>query len=305
MRKLIALGLLFLFISSQKLEAQYYYYNSRYYESAVVFELGVSGGVMNSMTDLGGKKGIGKNFIKDLRWKTCRPSYGFYIMGMYNNMLAARIEGTFGGVSGYDSILKAVASSTSGRYERNLSFKSKIAEVQLAFEVHPLYFKNYEDSDPPPVSPYIVFGVGYYSFDPQANLNGQWYALHELRTEGQGFAEYPDRQPYKLSQLNLLGGLGIKYEINNTFNARLELVHRKLFTDYLDDVSTTYIDPTLFNNYLPANLAAIAEKLYNRKRELNPTDNTLIGDQRGDPEDKDAFFTIQLKIGMTFGRKRR
>src|SRR6185436_19258578 len=102
-----------------------------------------------------------------------------------------------------DSILKAVASSTSGRYERNLSFKSRIAEVQLGFEVHPLFFKNYEDRDPPPFSPYLVVGVGYYSFDPQANLNGQWYAQHELRTEGQGFGEYPDRKPYKLSQLNL------------------------------------------------------------------------------------------------------
>lgn len=305
MRKLFVLGLLSIFFSTQKLDAQYYYYNSKYYESAVVFELGVSGGVMNAMTDLGGKKGIGKNFIKDLRWKTAKPSYGFYIMAMYNNAISARIQGTFGSVSGFDSILKAVAPTTSGRYERNLSFKSKIAEAQLAFEVHPLFFKNYEDNDPPPFSPYIVLGVGYYSFNPQAKLNGQWYFLHQLRTEGQGFAEYPDKKPYELSQLNLLGGLGIKYEINNTFNARLELLHRKLFTDYLDDVSTTYIDPNLFYNYLPANLAAIAEKLANRKGELNPNDLTSIGDQRGDPEDKDAFFTIELKIGMTFGRKRR
>ncbi len=305
MRKLTVIVLVSAALFSQPLKAQYYYFNSQYYDSPVVFELGVTGGVMNALTDLGGKAGIGKPFIKDLRWKTARPSYGMYIMAMYNNVIGVRLEGTFGNVAGYDSILKNVASTSTGRYERNLSFKSKIAEAQLAFEVHPLFFKNYEDSDPPRMSPYIVFGVGYYSFDPQAKLSGQWYSLQPLRTEGQGFAEYPERKPYSLSQFNLLGGLGLKYEINSTFNARIELVHRKLFTDYLDDVSTVYINPALFYNYLPANMAAIAQQLYNRKGELNPSDVTVEGDQRGDPSDKDAYFTIQVKLGMTFGRKRR
>jgi hypothetical protein len=76
-------------------------------------------------------------------------------------------------------------------------------------------------------------------------------------------------------------------------------------TDYLDDASTDYIDPNLFYSYLPANQAAIAQQLYNRKGELNPNDGLQPGEQRGDPKDKDAFFTIQLKIGMTLGRIRR
>ena len=39
------------------LDAQYYFFNDRYYDQPVVFEMGLSGGVMNSFTDLGGKKG--------------------------------------------------------------------------------------------------------------------------------------------------------------------------------------------------------------------------------------------------------
>ncbi len=306
MRKKFAFVLVSCIVLSQPLEAQYYYYNNKYYESDVVFEIGVSGGVMNSFTDLGGKKGIGKNFIKDLRWKTAKPSYGAYIMAMYRNAIGGRIEGTFGQVIGYDSILKNVASSTAGRYERNLSFRSKIAEVQVAIEIHPLFFKNYNDDDPPRFSPYAVIGVGYYSFDPEANLAGQWFALAPLRLEGQGMAEYPDRKPYRLRQLNLLGGLGLRYEITSSLNARLELVHRKLFTDYLDDASTDYIDASLFPNYLPAVQAAIAQQLYFRRNEINASDiQPLPGDQRGDPEDNDAYFTIQAKIGLSFGRKRR
>jgi hypothetical protein len=306
MRKLFAFALVSCIVLSRTLQAQYYYYNDRYYESAVVFEIGLSGGLINSFTDLGGKKGIGRNFIKDLRWKTARPSYGTYIAATYKNAITGRIEGTFGQVVGYDSILKNVASSTAGRYERNLSFRSKIAEVQLAVEVHPLFFKSYDDDDPPRLSPYGIIGAGYFSFDPEAHLNGQWFSLAPLRLEGQGMAEYPDRKPYRLNQVNILGGLGLRYEINPALNARVELVHRKLFTDYLDDVSTNYIDPALFYNYLPPVQAAIAQQLYFRRNELNASDTQpLAGDQRGDPKDNDAYFTIQAKIGFTFGRKRR
>ena len=149
MRKLLVTVLVCFVVFNQPLKAQYYYYNNKYYESPVVFEIGGSFGVMNSLTDLGGKKGIGLNFIKDLRWKTAKPSYGVYLMAMYKNAIGVRLEGTFGEVTGFDSILRNVAFSTSGRFERNLSFKSRISEIQLGVEIHPLFFKDYEDQDPP------------------------------------------------------------------------------------------------------------------------------------------------------------
>lgn len=304
MRKLLIMGLLSWLAGHQPLKAQYYYYNDKYFNNAVVIDIGASFGVMNSLTDIGGKKGIGKKFIKDLNWKNAKLSYGFYALAMYDNKIGLRLQGSFGEVGSYDSILKDVKTTTFGRYERNLSFKSKISDFQLAVEIHPLMFKTY-DEDPPRFSPYAVIGIGYFSFDPKANLKGQWYSLQPLRTEGQGFREYPDRKPYNLSQLNIAAGLGLKYEISSLFNAKLELNHRILSTDYLDDVSTNYIDPNLFLNYLPVNSAAIAQQLYNRKGELNPSDITSVGDQRGNPENNDAFFTIELKIGMTLGRQRR
>ncbi len=305
MKRLLAVAVVYCTLLSHKTQAQYYYYNDKYYENAVVFEIGATGGVMNALTDLGGKSGIGKNFIKDLRWKTARPSYGAYFMANYLDKIAVRLEGTFGEVVGYDSILKNVASTTTGRYERNLSFKSKISELQLAVEVHPLMFRDFSDYDPPSLSPYVLGGVGYFSFDPQAELNGTMHRLQPLHLEGQGFAEYPDRKEYKLNQINLLGGLGIRYQISPMLNARLEFVQRKLFTDYLDDASTGYIDPSLFSRYLLPGQAAIAQQLYDRKDELTPGDGSKPSDQRGDPKDNDSFFTIQFKIGLTLGRQRR
>lgn len=285
--------------SASSTKAQYYYHNDKYWGSDFVVELGVTAGVMNSLTDLGGKKGIGKNFIKDLNWKVTKPSFGLYLVGMYKEALGIRLEGTFGTLNSYDSILKKVAASTFGRYERNLSFRTKITDIQLSAEIHPLFFKNYGENEAPYWSPYLVAGIGFFTFNPEAELNGNWYYLHPLRTEGQGFAEYPDRKQYALTQFNVPLGIGVRYEVNNWLNARLEFVHRFLFTDYLDDVSTEYIDPALFVNYLQPAQASIAAQLHDRRI------TTIKDVQRGDPKDNDAYFSIQLKIGMAIRTTRR
>jgi hypothetical protein len=284
--------------------AQYYYENSKYYSSDVILELGVSAGIMNSLNDLGGKKGIGKGFIKDLNLKLSKPSFGVYAIAMYKDAIGARLEATFGGIQAYDTILKKVANTTSRRYDRNLSFRSRITDIQLAAEVHPLFFKNYDEGKAPFWSPYLVVGIGFFSFNPEAKLNDRWYDLQPLHTEGQGFAEYPDRKPYKLTQINIPIGIGIKYEVNSTISARFEIVHRILFTDYLDDASTDYIDPSLFNVYLSPQQAAIAQQLYNRLAELNPAYDPALNTQRGNPKNNDSFFTIQLKVGMAIRSSR-
>ena len=58
MRKIFVLAIVCSVFYLKNLDAQYYYYNDRYYDNAVVMELGVSGGMMNALTDLGGKKGV-------------------------------------------------------------------------------------------------------------------------------------------------------------------------------------------------------------------------------------------------------
>jgi len=301
------IGCIFLFVCFPKHGiAQYYYHDDKYYESDVVLEAGGTIGVMNCLTDLGGKKGIGKGFIKDLNLQNSNLSFGIYFMGMYQNKIGIRLEGTFGKISAYDSILKPYVPNTSGRYERNLSFRSTITDFQFSIEIHPLYiFGDFSENGPPMLSPYVVGGIGYFSFDPEGYLNGEWHRLQPLHTEGEGFDEYKYRKNYKLSQLNYPVGAGVKYELSSAFNLRLELVHRILTTDYLDDVSTNYIDPDLFSKYLPGQQALYAELLADRQRELNPGHVTTPNEQRGDPKSKDSFFSIQLKLGFTFGRERR
>ncbi|HMX79228.1 MAG TPA: hypothetical protein PLG91_02895, partial [Ferruginibacter sp.] len=203
-------------------------------------------------------------------------------------------------------VLRKVKASTFGRYERNLSFRSNITEFMLAAEIHPLYIFNRYDEDkaPPRASPYLMGGIGFFSFKPQAQSNGRWVDLQPLSTEGQGFAEYPDRKPYKLQQMNVPVGLGVRYELNSVLNLRAEFVYRVLFTDYLDDVSTTYIDPTLYPNYFTGAKLTNAFLLNDRQYELDPTHVTNPGDQRGNSKNNDAYFTFNIKIGYSFGRQK-
>jgi len=300
----VAIWLCLLITQGFTSRAQYYYYNDKYYNTDVIFELGGSFGVMNSLTDLGGRKGIGKGLIKDLNWKVTKPSFSIYALAMYKDAIGVRLEGTFGSIQNYDTILKKVAATTSRRYDRNLSFRSTISDIQLGIEIHPLFFKNYDENQAPFLSPYLLVGLGFFSFNPEAKLDDRWYALQPLHTEGQGFDEYPDRKPYKLNQVNIPLGIGIKYELNSFLSTRLEIVHRFLFTDYLDDASTDYIDPSLFSNYLSAQQAAIAAQLSNRLAELNPAYDPALNTQRGNPKNNDSFFTIQLKIGIAIRTSR-
>ena len=285
---------------------QYYFYDNRYYDNPLNFELGGSVGVMNCLTDIGGNKGIGKQFVKDLNLGKTQLAGSFYVCANYKYAFTLRAEATFGQVSANDAVLQKVKATTFGRYERNLSFRSNISEFMVAAEIHPLYIINkYDDEhdqEPPMFSPYILAGVGFYSFNPQAQLNGKWVDLQPLSTEGQGFAEYPTRKPYKLQQMNIPLGIGVRYELGSAFNVRAEFVYRILNTDYLDDVSTTYINPLLFQNYLTGTKLTNALLLYDRQYELDPTHITQEGDQRGNPQHNDSYMSFNIKIGYIIGR---
>lgn len=284
---------------------QYYFYNDEYYDNPVLFEVGLSTGALNCLTDLGGKKGIGKRFIKDLNTGETHMSGGIFANATYKNAAALRIEAMFGKVSANDNVLSSVDNTdiAKTRFNRNCNFRTNITEFSAVVELHPLFmFINWEsrDEDPPRYSPYLLGGIGYYSFNPQGNLNGRWIDLQPLSTEGQGFKEYPNRKPYKLKQVNFPLGLGIKYELSTLFNLRAEYVYRILTTDYLDDVSTTYADQSVYQNYFSG--IKLANAIAMSDRQINKV--TVAGGKRGSPKQKDAYFSFNLKLSFIIGRER-
>ena len=272
-------------------------------DKAFTYEAGISVGPMNSLTDIGGRNGKGKTGPKDLNIKSTTLFGSLYASVIYKHFLAVRIEATAGSVKSKDSLLKTlnINKGAIGRYSRNLSFQSPIKEISLTMELHPLEIIRGIESEGYPLtfSPYFIGGFGYFHFNPRANLNGQWIDLKPLHTEGEGFAEFPGRKEYKLNQFNIPMGIGINYELSPSFNFRLEYINRLLFTDYLDDVHDTYINPSLFSKYLTGTDLENALILNNRRRPNTPDNETTArpGGRRGNPLNNDSYFTINFKIG--------
>ncbi|HAI84032.1 MAG TPA: hypothetical protein DCL43_10205 [Chitinophagaceae bacterium] len=284
------LALATLVLVSPKAYSQYYYYNDRHLDKDVIWEVGAQVGIMNCMTDLG-KKGFNTT--------NSNLSGGFYAGFLYQNFIGARLEFNWGRIEAADSL----AGKGSPQYNRNLSFRSNINEISIIGEFHP-FMLAYKDNMPS-FSPYLLAGYTYFQYNPQAYLNGKWINLQPLSTEGQGFEPYKStREKYNLGQTAIPVGIGFKYELSQRINLRAEFMYRFTSTDYLDDVSSTYIDPALFDQYLSPQQAAWARALHYRSPEVDPTapSTPSATNPRGSANSKDAYWGLQFKIGINLGR---
>lgn len=263
-------------------------------------ELGLGLGPMFFLGDLGGAAGVGKTFIKDLDFPLTKLNKGVYLNFYPTEWLGFRIAGNLGYVEGDDAEAPDKGGAELDRKYRGLSFRSKIKEAYAAIEFYPTFFMEKYDGLLGKLRPYVVAGVGIYNFNPETkDVDGNWVKTAPLRLEGQGFAQYPDSKPYKLTQMNLLAGFGVKYYMKENMYIGIEILHRKLFTDYVDDVSQNYyIDPIHFDaNLAPAD-AVKARRLYYRGTYTFPTSRPYQEfAERGDPKENDAFFSSILRLG--------
>jgi hypothetical protein len=180
------------------------------------------------------------------------------------------------------------------RARRNLSFYTKLTEesITLKFDLRqvPGIFK---------FTPYIFGGVGLFHFNPYAyDTLGEKVYLQPLGTEGQGLPQYPNRQPYKLTQFSIPFGGGLSYAISDNIIISGELGFRLLFTDYLDDVSGPYYADT---SILRAEKGGLSAKMSFRSDETyNPFtfNDKLI---RGNPTKKDVYYTALIKLSFSLG----
>ncbi|HMH32408.1 MAG TPA: hypothetical protein VK543_05230 [Puia sp.] len=277
------------------------------------FEAGFTAGPMVFLGDLGGHFGRGTSFLKDYNMKATRLSFGAFIAAHPNELLGFRLALNYGQLDGDDSYIKGKGGLEQARQNRNLDFRSQITEAFFAMEVYPTVLL---EDDPTSLfgrlRPYGLIGVGVFHFNPQGtytdpNTGGKtWVDLQPLHTEGEGFPQYPDRPNYSLTQINIPMGVGVKYFLSESVNLSFEIVHRKTFTDYIDDVSTTFVDPNLFYANLGAGQAQIADVMSNK----SPLRSNLVGadygpgGKRGDTGQKDAYFTAAFKIGIRLGSSR-
>lgn len=175
---------------------------------------------------------------------------------------------------------------------RNLSFNSKVWELTLQGDFN--FFRFMPGEPGYSFTPYITFGAGVFAYDPYAYYRGEKVMLRTLGTEGQGSTQYPDRKPYSTTALCIPFGGGIKFALNSRVNVGFEVLHRFTNTDYLDDVSKTYVDLNIFPNN-PDGTPSIARLLSDRSWELG-TPISKDGLQRGNSRQKDQFVTAMLHL---------
>ncbi len=204
------------------------------------------------------------------------------VLGRHNftKYLSAKGSLTKGTVSGSDEFAKSVIAR-----ERNLNFRTDILELALTGEVN---FSPYNIRAKQTGVPYFFTGVALTYFNPQAQMRGSWYDLQPLKTEGNKYSRYTVAVPF---------GLGMKFNVSYKLNFGFEFGARKTFTDYLDDVSTQYIDVVELKQSAPT-VAALAY----RTPELTGTfDVNPVGTERGDPTNKDWYFfgAVTITVNMT------
>ncbi len=203
------------------------------------FQVGVMGGAAAYNGDLSGQK-----FGVDLKHAHfAGGAFGRLNVGTH---LAFRLGISAMKVSGADS-------EANGRPDRGLNFRSRITEFALTAELN-LFRMGYPDGFN--VMPFAYAGGALFKYNPEALFDGQYIELQPLGTEAQGVPGYA--APYKLTEFAIPFGGGLKFNFGNGFTLGLEMGARKLFTDYLDDISSAtinYLDVLEGNGRIAATLS--------------------------------------------------
>jgi len=227
-------------------------------EAQMKYEIGLNVGPSNFLGDLGGTEGKGQTFLKDNNWSMTKVMKGVFFSVVPSEYVNFRASLNFGRLEGDDAIISPKGGLEEARKNRNQDFRSSLIEFYAAAEIYPLVFLEEDPNDVwHKFRPYGLLGVGVFKFNPKGSYapsggQEQWVELKPLRTEGQGMPNYPTRKEYSLTQLNIPYGVGLKYFFSEKVNLSFEIVNRLTFTDYIDDVSTTYIADADFYNYFGA-----------------------------------------------------
>jgi hypothetical protein len=178
---------------------------------------------------------------------------------------------------------------------RNLSFESKITEANLLLD-YSLF--SLEDRK---LTPYVFGGIAVFHFNPYAfDSAGHKVYLKPLSTEGEGLAAYPNRKPYSLTQVAIPMGAGIRWRFSDNIILSYEIGLRKTFTDYLDDVSTNYVDQFT----LASAKGAKAVEMAYRGGELKAGPAyPAAGSIRGGAKFKDWYYFSGLTVSIGIGGK--
>jgi hypothetical protein len=216
---------------------------------------------------------------------------GLFYRHNFIKQISIRLGGDFGAISGDDK-----RATVGWRKNRNLNFYTNIEDFYLVPEWN-IFTREFERRKQFTI--YIFGGIGVFHFDPKGYYQGQYYDLPSMSTEGEGLPEYPWRRPYKLTQFYVPFGAGMSCSLSQTWKLGLEVRCNKTYTDYLDDVSTTYVN----SEYLVSAKGPLAAALADRTGEVKKGYKNEPGALRGSDKSYDWFFFTGITLSHSFAPK--
>ena len=260
-----------------------------YYETVQKGEFGITAGGAHYFGDLNNRAAFNRP----------KPAFGIFFRKQFSEYISARVSAHFAQV-GYSDIY----SKNEFQRLRNLSFNSNIYEFAVQGDFNFFKFTPYNPANS--FTPYVTLGVGVFNFDPYAYLKGKKVFLRPLGTEGQTIG-YLGRKPYSTTAFCIPFGVGLKYNLTEKVNISFEVTHRFTSTDYLDDVSTTYVGNGRFQSG-PIDASGLptssdVQLLQDRSYEVTKDGSRFFteGQQRGFSKQKDQYIIAEIGAPCTTG----
>lgn len=246
---------------------------------AQVSELGITGGLTYYIGDLNTK-----------HYYNAKPAFGLVYRYNFNERYAFRLQGLYSRLEAFDS-----DSPDPNAQYRNLSFTTSLIEVAGLLEIN--FFPYRAGKEKKSWTPFIFLGAAYFRVNPQADLNGVRFDLAPLGTEGQGTSAGAN-EPYALDNLAYPFGAGLKFNLKRV-DIQLEWGLRKTKTDYIDDVSGSYVDNAVLEFENGDLSAALADRTGADRSNGDPN----AGRARGDGKTTDWYQYTGLSITILLGPK--
>ena len=246
-----------------------------------------------------------------LETRGLKPSVGIITRYSPGERVTFRLSAQYGKMEGRDDWYED--QDDAGR--RNLNFRSNLWDFTGALEVN---LRRMEARQKSGIYPYLFTGASVFRFNPEtqffyepggamdtylgldpegnriyaqlADRDGEFVALQPLGTEGQETTEFNDRKRYALTQVAIPVGGGLKFKLNHKWTLGMEYGARFTFTDYLDDVSGTYVDPVRVNSQYGPMSSALSV----RSPQFDAS--TLEGTPRGNPDKNDVYGLFGISL---------
>ncbi len=300
MRKLLLIPLAFFIFNDSNAQLRGAYGSGSEFSKNLELVGGL--GIINFLGELGGSPDVGSDFARDFDWQAMRPNINIGLRYLAGSRYSHNINMTLGWLRGDDRW-----TVQENRNNRNLNFRSPLFEFGTRSEIYFLQdqnenrykIKGIRGRRSRPYFGYAFVGISGIIFNPKGQTpDGDWVALQPLRTEGQGIL--PSRDPYRRIGVAIPFGVSLNYKVSRELNIGVEYGWRITFTDYIDDVSLTYVDPALLTQFNGELSATMADKSLG----LIPG-ATAPGQQRGNPRDDDHYVVLVITANYKFNSFKR